>query len=116
MKMSEEALKEKYRICTDTWQNLRDGRLCSCTYFAFAANAGLISDDDTEWFDMGTMSDGILSKRMLIEFRCGFNSKGYSSWCRYCNGLESFNTHYAPAAQQVKGRLEWDADNPAYLD
>lgn len=116
MKMTEDELKEKYRICTDTWQNLRNGRLCSCTYFAFAVNAGLISDDDAEWFDMGEMSDNILSKKMLIEFRCGFNLKGYTNWCRYCNGLEAFNTNYAPGAEQVKGRLEWDINNPTYLD
>lgn len=116
MKMPEDKLKRKYRICTDTWQNLRDGRLCSCTYFAFAVNAGLISDDDAEWFDMGAMSDDILSKKMLIEFRCGFNLKGYTNWCRYCNGLEAFNTNYAPAAEQVKGHLEWDINHPTYLD
>ena len=114
--MSENELEEKYRICTDTWQNLCDGRLSSCTYFAFAVNAGLISDDDTEWFDMNKMSDDILSKKMLIEFRCGFNLKGYTNWCRYCNGLEAYNTNYAPGAEQVKGHLDWDINNPTYLD
>lgn len=116
MRLSGEELKEKYRACTNGCQNLRDGRLCSCTHHAFAVNAKLIPDDDNDWFDMGAMSDDALGKRALIEFRCGFNLKGYTSWCRYCNGLESINKNYAPAAEQVKGYLEWDINDPTYLD
>lgn len=116
MELTEGELKKKYRACTFGVQNLRDGRLSSCTYFAFAVNAGLIPDDDTEWFDMGAMSDDILSKKKLVEFRSGFDLKGYTNWCRYCNGHYTINPPSAPAAEQVTGHLEWDINNPTYLD
>ena len=116
MDLTEEGLKEKYRACTIGVQNLRDGRLCSCTYHAFAVNAGLIPDNISDWFDMSAMPDDLLSKKALIEFRCGFNQKGYTAWCRFCNGVQTINTNYAPAAEQVKGRLEWDINDPTYLD
>lgn len=116
MNLTEEGLKEKYRICTIGVQNLRDGRLCSCTYHAFAVNAGLIPDNTSDWFDLSTMPDDLLGKKTLIEFRCGFNQNGYTAWCRFCNGVQTINTNYAPAAEQVKGHLEWDINDPTYLN
>lgn len=115
MEMSEDGLKEKYCRCTLLFQNLRDGRLCSCTYQAFAVNAGLIEDDDSNWFDMSQMTGDIEDKKKLVEFRCGFNPKGYVDWCRYCNGLQKINQSKAPAAEQAKGRLEWDIASPVFL-
>lgn len=115
MEISEDGLKEKYRKCTLLFQNLRDGKLCSCTYQAFAVNAGLIADDDSNWFDMSRMSGDLKDKKKLIEFRCGFNQKGYVDWCRYCNGLQKINQSKAPAAEQAKGRLEWDISSPGFL-
>lgn len=114
--LGKEELQKKYRDCTIGVQNLRDGKLCSCTYHAFAVNAGLQEDDPDDWFDIGQMSDSLADKKKLVEFRCGFNKKGYTDWCRFCNGVQTINTHYAPAAEQVKGFLEWDKDNPTFLD
>lgn len=116
MDLSVEQLQDKYRKCTLLFQNLRDGKLCSCTYFAFAVNAGLIPNNDSEWFDMTMMSNSSLDKKKLVEFRCGFNKKGYTEWCRYCNGLQKINNITAPAAEQVKGHLDWDIEHPTFLD
>ena len=116
MELTEVELRQKYRDCTIGVQNLRDGRLCSCTYHAFAVNADLVPDDVSDWLDMNEMTDDLLSKKILIEFRCGFNQKGYTTWCRYCNGVQTINKNYAPAAEQVKGHLDWDINNPTYLD
>lgn len=114
--LSEAELQDKYRGCHIGVQNLREGKLSSCTYHAFAVNAGLIPDDAINWFDMAAMTDDILSKRALLEFRCGFNQKGYVDWCRYCNGHITVNHLTAPAAEQVKGHLNWEIDSPTFLD
>lgn len=115
LEISEDELKKKYRNCTLLFQNLRSGKLCSCTYQAFAVNAGLIVDDDSNWFDMSRMSGDLMDKKKLIEFRCGFNQKGYVDWCRYCNGLQKINQIKAPAAEQAKGKLEWNLEHPKFL-
>lgn len=109
-------LQEKFRKCYIGVQNIRDGKICSCTYHAFAVNAGLIPDASDNWFDMTQMGDGILDKRKLVEFRLRFNQKGYVDWCRYCNGHISINPLRSPAAKQAKGRLDWDINNPTFLD
>lgn len=114
--LSEVELQHKYRSCHIGVQNLRDGKLCSCTYHAFAVNAGLIPDASENWFDMAQMTDDILDKRKLVEFRFGFNQKGYVDWCQYCNGHITINSLRAPAARQAKGRLTWDRNNPTFLD
>lgn len=116
LKLGEIELQRKFRNCYIGVQNLRDGKLRSCTYHAFAVNAGLIPDAAENWFDMAQMTDDILDKRKLIEFRLRFNQKGYVDWCRYCNGHISINSLRAPAARQAKGRLTWDRNNPTFLD
>jgi hypothetical protein len=109
-------LSDKYKKCFIGVQNLRDGKLCSCTYMAFAVNAGLLPDDPDDWFDLASMNSSDQDKKMLIEFRAGFNKKGYTEFCKYCNGLQTINAHTAPAAIQAKGKLTWDIDNPTYLE
>lgn len=116
LKINDAGLRNKYRCCHIGVQNLRDGKLSSCTYHAFAVNAGLIPDAPENWFDMSQMTQDILDKRKLIEFRFGFNQKGYVDWCRYCNGHITINPLLAPPAQQVKGHLEWQASSPTFLD
>lgn len=114
--MTETQLQKKYLKCHAGIQCLRDGKLCSCAYFAFAENAGLISTSENDWFDLASMRDDILDKRKLIEFRIGFNKKGYVEWCRYCNGHFSINSLSGPAGEQAKGRLAWDINTPTFLD
>lgn len=116
LKLNDSELKIKYRQCHIGPQNLRNGLLCSCTYQAFAENAGLIPKSQDNWFDMTQMTDDIIDKRKLIEFRFGFNKKGYVDWCRYCNGHFTINTISGPAGEQVKGRLDWDISAPTFLD
>lgn len=116
LKMSESELKRKYLKCRIGVQNLRDGKLCSCTYHAFAENAELINTMDDSWFDMNQMSNNILDKKKLIEFRIGFTTKGYVGWCKYCNGHLAINKLSGPAGEQAKGRLNWDINAPTFLD
>lgn len=114
--LNDAQLKQKFKKCYIGVQNVRDGKLCSCTYHAFAVNAGLIPDAPENWFDMKTMTNSILDKKKLVEFRLRFNKKGYVDWCRYCNGHISINPMRAPAAQQAKGILEWDSNSPTFID
>jgi hypothetical protein len=111
-----QGLQEKYRKCFIGVQNLRDGRLCSCTYMAFAVNAGLLPDNADDWFDIASMGTTDNDRKQLIEFRAGFNKKGYVDFCKYCNGLQTINNHTAPAAIQARGKLTWDINNPTYLE
>lgn len=117
MQLDVQGLQNKYRLCFPGVQNLRNGKICSCTYHAFAVNAGLLPDSSDDWFDLEQINEDILDKRALVEFRCGFNKKGYVDWCRYCNGhITTINNNSAPAAQQVKGKINWDINNPTFLD
>ena len=116
LRMNEIELQTKYRKCHIGVQNLKNGKLCSCTYQAFAENAGLIPNTEGNWFDINQISENTVDRRKLIEFRFGFNQKGYVDWCRYCNGHFTINTISGPAGEQVKGRLDWDISAPTFLD
>ena len=116
LNLTELELKKKYINCHAGIQNLRDGKICSCAFFVFAENAGLIKTSENDWFDLSAMRDDILDKRKLIEFRIGFNKKGYVEWCRYCNGHIAINDLSGPAGEQAKGRLDWDINAPTFLD
>ncbi|WP_300909163.1 radical SAM protein [uncultured Desulfovibrio sp.] len=116
LNLSEADLRKKYQQCHIGVQNLRNGQLCSCTYHAFAENAGLIPVAEDNWFDMAQMTASILDKRKLVEFRFGFNKKGYVDWCRYCNGHFTINTINGPVGEQARGRLDWDINAPTFLD
>ncbi len=116
LNLNELELQRKYRCCRAGIQNLRDGKISSCAFFVFAENAGLINTSESDWFDMSTMHDDILDKRKLIEFRMGFNKKGYVEWCRYCNGHIAINDLSGPAGEQADGRLDWDINALTFLD
>ena len=116
LNMSEADLQKKYRNCHAGIQCIRDGKMHSCAYFSFAENAGLIKTSESDWFDLSAMRDDILDKRKLVEFRIGFNKKGYVEWCRYCNGHIAINDLSGPAGEQAKGQLDWDINAPTFLD
>lgn len=117
MSLDESGLVDKFTRCFPGFQNILDGKLCSCLFHSFAVNAGLIPDSADAWFDINKMSESELDKKALVEFRLGFNKKGYVDWCRYCNGhITTINTLVAPAAQQAEGHLEWDVDHPTFME
>jgi len=95
----EKELEKKYDRCHVPWQEYRDGKLFSCNYAAFAANAGLVEENDlSETFNLQLFSKD--KKKELVEFRLGYSEKGYVEFCRKCAGYLEINPYKVPAAEQ----------------
>ncbi len=109
-------LQEKYRLCNPGMQNIRNGKMISCVCEAFAVNAELMPDAPEDWFDLRVMADDPLGRNKMVEYRLGFNKKGYLEWCKYCNGHLKINEIRGPAAEQAAGKLEWDIRKPYFLE
>lgn len=91
-------LQHHFDKCCQSWQELRDGKLYSCNYDAYATVAGINPLQNEEVFDL--MSFTPAQKKQLVEFRLGYNAKGYTNLCRHCYGIGPMNPHkVSPAAQ-----------------
>lgn len=98
--MSDEQLQRHRAECNQSWQELRDGKLYSCNYAAYATVAGLAGEqDEEETFDLNAMTPE--QKKELIEFRLGYTSKGYTNFCKKCRGFVSSNEVEVMPAEQV---------------
>lgn len=100
-----EAELEKHREdCNQSWQELRDGKLYSCNYAAYATVAGIAGAQDLEEaFDLSTFSER--QKKELVEFRLGYTEKGYTNFCRTCRGFTAENLEEVEPAIQVEENL-----------
>lgn len=95
--------------CSQSWQELRDGKLYSCNYAAYATVAGIAGEQDSEeTYDLTKFTEE--KKKELIEFRLGYTTKGYTNFCRKCRGFTEENNASAFPALQVElneiGRLK----------
>lgn len=107
-------LQEKYEKCGNPFMGLAQQRLNNCCYAGFADNAGLVKQDDDEFFNLTNFTPN--KKKELIEFRLRFNKKGYANFCRYCNGFPAINSSRVKPALQADGLIEWDINNPYATD
>ncbi len=99
--MSEEQLMAHRNSCTQSWQELRDGKLYSCNYAAYAAVAGIAGNEDIEeTYNLKEFSED--RKKELIEFRLGYTTKGYSNFCKKCRGFTPNNTDKMMPAEQLR--------------
>ena len=89
--------------CNQSWQELRDGKLYSCNYAAYATVAGVAGEQDLEevYSLKGFTPD---RKKELIEFRLGYTTKGYSNFCMKCKGFTPENDVAVKPAEQVERR------------
>ena len=94
----EEWLQQHFSNCCQNWQELRAGKLFSCNYSAYAAVAGLIENTADEVFDLQTFTKE--RNKELVEFRLGFNAKGYTEFCRKCRGFGRDNPDEVVPAEQ----------------
>ncbi|MCI7611760.1 MAG: radical SAM protein [Selenomonadaceae bacterium] len=95
---SPEQLIDHFDNCCQSWQELRDGKLYSCNYDAYATVAGINEQQDDEIFDLKNYS--LDQKAKLVEFRLGYNKKGYTNFCKRCRGFSTANTlKVKPAVQ-----------------
>ena len=86
--------------CSQSWQELREGKLYSCNYAAYATVAGIAGEQDLEEvYDLTQYS--VEKKKELIEFRLGYTTKGYTNFCRKCRGFTTQNTEKMKPAGQI---------------
>lgn len=99
--MSEEQLIRHRSECGQTWQELRDGKLYSCNYAAYATVAGIAGEQDLEEsYDLRTHTAD--KKKELVEFRLGYTDKGYTNFCKKCRGFTAHDTDAVEPAVQVE--------------
>lgn len=97
--MSEDHLIAHRSDCSQSWQELRDGKIYSCNYAAYATVAGIAGEQDLEeTYDLTSFTSN--KKKELIEFRLGYTAKGYTNFCKKCRGFTSDNTEKMKPAQQ----------------
>lgn len=86
--------------CNQSWQELREGKLYSCNYAAYATVAGIAGDQDLEeTYNLKEFTKE--KKKELVEFRLGYTTKGYSNFCKKCRGFTKHNTNEVTPAAQV---------------
>ena len=98
--LSEEQLIHHRDSCNQSWQELREGKLYSCNYAAYATVAGIAGDQDLEeTFDLQSFTPE--QKKELVEFRMGYTTKGYTNFCKKCRGFTPENdVEMEPAVQK----------------
>lgn len=98
-----DALLEEHRAkCSQSWQELRDGKLYSCNYAAYATVAGIAGEQDLEEiYDLRTYTPD--KKKELVEFRLGYTEKGYTNFCKTCRGFTPENSEEVEPAVQTRG-------------
>lgn len=86
--------------CNQSWQELRDGKLYSCNYAAYATVAGIAGEQDLEEvYDLKRFTAE--KKKELVEFRLGYTTKGYTNFCKKCRGFTPENLEVVEPAIQV---------------
>lgn len=100
---SEEQLEKHREGCNQSWQELRDGKLYSCNYAAYAVVAGIAGEQDLEeTYDLEQFTKE--KRKELVEFRLGYTTKGYTDFCQKCRGFTLQNTEKVqPALQSEQG-------------
>lgn len=75
---SEEKLESFYERCGNPWSTLRKKKITGCNYAHYAAKAGILPDDEDNYFVL----TGEVDKKALLEFRLRYNEKGYVEFCK----------------------------------
>ena len=82
------------------WQELRGGKLYSCNYSSYAIVAGLSAEHPADSFDLRRWSPE--QAKELMEFRMGYNERGFVEFCRHCSGYVDINPNKVTPAKQKK--------------
>lgn len=97
--MSEEWLISHRGCCSQSWEELRDGKIYSCNYAAYATVAGIAGEQDIEeTYNLATFTPD--KKKELVEFRLGYTEKGYTNFCKKCRGFTPENNEEKKPAEQ----------------
>ncbi|MCI8981309.1 MAG: radical SAM protein [Hungatella sp.] len=96
----ERRLIKHFEACHEPWQELRGGRLYSCNYASYGAVAGLAEEVEDETFDLRNFDRSRIKE--LMEFRMGYNEKGYVDFCKKCAGFVDINENIVEPAKQKR--------------
>ncbi len=91
-------LEKHFEGCHVPWQELRNGRIYSCNYASYAIVAGFAEERTDECFNLETYDKSKL--KMVMEFRMGYNEKGYTEFCKKCAGYVDINENIVAPAKQ----------------
>lgn len=97
---SEERLQKYYEGCNIPWQDFQHGRLYACSYACYAQVPGFSEEREDEAFQFKDYRPE--KKKELMEFRLGYNEKGYTEFCKRCAGFVAINDNIVTPAIQIK--------------
>lgn len=100
-KLSEEEMIKHRDSCSQSWEELRDGKIYSCNYAAYATVAGIAGEQDLEeTYNLENFTPE--KKKEIVEFRLGYTEKGYTNFCKKCRGFTPENSdEVEPALQKL---------------
>ena len=102
-KKSDEELVGMFTRCAIPWSSIEGGAITACNYSLYAEKAGVLLWSDYRGNDFFSLSEySPKMKHELVEFRLGFNERGYVSLCEKCNGFCSINPATVKPAIQAK--------------
>lgn len=96
----EERLQKYFQGCNIPWQDFQHGRLYACSYACYAQVPGFAEEREDEAFYFKDYTPE--KKKELMEFRLGYNAKGYTEFCKRCAGFMAINDNVVTPAIQVK--------------
>lgn len=96
----EEDLNAHFTKCHTPYTTLENKSISACNYSLYAQKAGLVGYCADDYFQLPAKTDE--EKIALIEFRNGYNNRGYVELCKKCKGLTNIGeTDLIPAAEQI---------------
>lgn len=96
--LSDSELLKHFDCCAVPWQEYRDGKLWICNYAAYADIADIVPTRPEEYFNLEKFTTN--NCRELVEFRLGFSDKGYTEFCKICQGFTN-NPNTVSVAEQL---------------
>lgn len=96
----EKRLQKYFQGCNVPWQDFQNGKLYACNYARYAQVAGFVEEKEEEAFYFKNYLPE--RKKELMEFRLGYNEKGYLEFCKKCAGFVPINNNIVTPAVQEK--------------
>ena len=96
---SEEYLRKHYADCGSCCRILVNKMITSCAYSHFAEKASIVKFCKEDYLDLSTINSN--NKIKLVEFVCGFNTRGYVELCKHCAGIINAKSMYIEVAVQI---------------
>lgn len=98
--LSEDKLIHHRGCCSQSWEELRDGKIYSCNYATYAIVAGIVGEQDLEEiYNLELFTPE--KKKELVEFRLGYIEKEYTNFCKKCRGFTKYNKVEMIQAEQI---------------